>query len=51
MAKKYEKVKIKSTSRSFTQDAELAMKGDILRGIVELVTNSDDAYGPERDGG
>ena len=27
------------------------MKGDILRGIVELVTNSDDAYGSERDGG
>ena len=51
MAKKYQPVKIKSTSRSFTQDAELAMKGDILRGIVELVTNSDDAYGSERDGG
>ena len=51
MAKTYKKERIKSTSRSFTQDAELAMKGDIFRGIVELVTNSDDAYGSERDGG
>ena len=51
MAKTYNAQRIESTSRSLTQDAELAMKGDIFRGIVELVTNSDDAYGSERDGG
>ena len=32
-------------SRAFQQDASLAMRGDIVRGIIELVTNSDDAYG------
>jgi hypothetical protein len=31
--------------RAFHQDASNAMKGDIVRGIIELVTNSDDAYG------
>jgi hypothetical protein len=31
--------------RAFQQDASLAMRGDIVRGIIELVTNSDDAYG------
>ena len=30
--------------RAFSQDAELAMGGDITRGCVELITNADDAY-------
>lgn len=34
------------TDRAFTQDADLAMAGDIMRGLVELITNCDDAYGP-----
>ena len=33
------------TGRAFGQDADLAMRGDIVRGLVELVTNCDDAYG------
>src|SRR3990172_4881070 len=32
------------TERGFRQDAELAMGADPIRAIVELVTNSDDAY-------
>jgi len=30
--------------RAFDQDAELAMRGDIVRALIELITNSDDAY-------
>lgn len=33
------------TERAFSQDAEQAMRGDVVRGIIELVTNADDAYG------
>jgi hypothetical protein len=32
------------TERAFTQDADQAMRGDVVRGIIELVTNADDAY-------
>lgn len=32
------------TARALRQDAEEAMRGNILRGLVELITNSDDAY-------
>src|SRR5437016_6179949 len=32
------------TGRAFHQDAMEAMRGDIVRGIIELLTNSDDAY-------
>ena len=31
-------------ARAFRQDASSAMKGDIVRGLVELITNCDDAY-------
>jgi hypothetical protein len=31
-------------ARSFHQDATLAMKGDIVRALIETITNSDDAY-------
>ncbi len=44
-----EKGQIVITGRAFAQDAESAMKGEIIRGLVELITNSDDAYG-ECDG-
>jgi Histidine kinase-, DNA gyrase B-, and HSP90-like ATPase len=30
--------------RAFGQDAHEAMRGDIIRGLIELITNSDDAY-------
>lgn len=33
------------TNRAFEQDAGQAMAGDIVRGLIELITNSDDAYG------
>jgi hypothetical protein len=36
------------TGRAFRMDAQEAMGSDIVRGIIELVTNSDDAY--ERSG-
>lgn len=32
------------TSRAFHQDTTDAMRGDIVRGLIELITNSDDAY-------
>lgn len=31
--------------RAFLQDAEQAIRGDIIRALIELITNSDDAYG------
>jgi hypothetical protein len=31
--------------RAFGQDAEAAMRGDIVRALIELITNADDAYG------
>jgi len=36
--------RIQYTGRAFHQDAMEAMKGDIVRGIIELITNSDDSY-------
>jgi len=35
--------------RYFLQNAERAMRGDIIRGLVELITNSDDSYGRLED--
>ncbi len=32
------------TQRGFQQDAEEAMKGDVIRALIELITNADDAY-------
>lgn len=37
-------------ARAFVQDASNAMKGDIVRGLIELITNADDAYGDEAHG-
>lgn len=36
--------KIEYTDRAFRQDTEDAMKGDVIRALVELITNADDAY-------
>src|SRR5687767_8413199 len=32
------------TDRAHSQDASDALRGDIVRGLVELITNADDAY-------
>src|SRR5262245_37902296 len=37
-------------ARAFKQDASNAMKGDIVRALIELITNSDDAYGDGAQG-
>jgi hypothetical protein len=36
---------LENTARASRQDAELAMGNDPIRALVELITNSDDAYG------
>ena len=36
--------------RAFSQDAAAAMKANIVRGIIELLTNCDDAYGDSPNG-
>lgn len=38
-------VEITYTSKGFVQDADQAMEGDVIRGLIELITNADDAYG------
>ncbi|HET7725751.1 MAG TPA: hypothetical protein VFK54_00355, partial [Candidatus Limnocylindrales bacterium] len=40
-------VSVEQTDRSFTQATESAMGGDILLGLIELITNSDDQYGDQ----
>lgn len=42
--RKTESGTIDYSGRAFHQDAMEAMGGDIVRGIIELLTNSDDAY-------
>ncbi len=32
------------TERAYSQDSSDALRGDIVRGLVELITNADDAY-------
>ncbi len=39
------RTRIELTPRGFRQDAASAMRGGIVRGLIELITNSDDAYG------
>jgi hypothetical protein len=36
--------------RAFNQDAQAAMKSDIVRALIELITNADDAYGSTAGG-
>jgi len=38
------------TQRAFHQDASSAMRGNIVRGLIELITNSDDAYASLKNG-
>ena len=38
-------IAVQYTERGFAQDAEQAMRGDVIRGLIELITNCDDAYG------
>lgn len=38
-------IAVQYTERGFSQDAEQAMRGDVIRGLIELITNCDDAYG------
>ncbi|MGH2406761.1 MAG: hypothetical protein ACRDF7_01615 [Candidatus Limnocylindrales bacterium] len=40
-------ISVEQTERSFMQATEGAMGGDILLGLVELITNSDDQYGDQ----
>lgn len=42
--------RVSYTARAFKQDASNAMKGDIVRGLIELITNCDDAYGDDAQG-
>jgi hypothetical protein len=35
---------VEYTGRAFSQDAQEAMGGDIVRALIELITNCDDAY-------
>lgn len=41
---------VQYSGRAFHQDATGAMRGDIVRGLIELITNSDDAYAALDDG-
>lgn len=36
---------VETTPRGFRQDADSAMKNDLIRALTEAITNSDDAYG------
>ena len=42
---------IERTARAFHQDAWAAMRGDIVRALVEYITNSDDAYALKKSKG
>lgn len=44
------KGQLKYTQRGFQQDAEAAMKGDVVRALIELITNADDAYDGKGNG-
>ena len=37
--------KLEYGARAFQQDAQNAMRGDVVRALIELITNADDAYG------
>ena len=39
------KINIVYTGQGFEQDAGQAMGSDVVRGLIELITNADDAYG------
>ena len=35
---------VQYTNRAFEQDGDFAMRGDIVRALIELITNADDVY-------
>lgn len=39
-----EEGRVEYRGRAFQQDAEAAMNGDVVRALIELITNADDAY-------
>lgn len=39
------KIRVVYTGQGFEQDAGQAMGSDVVRGLIELITNADDAYG------
>lgn len=41
------KGRVEYSERAFQQDANEAMRGDIVRGLIEAITNCDDAYGSQ----
>jgi hypothetical protein len=41
----FRRSKLQYTGRAFRQDADQAMRSDIFRGLIEAITNADDAYG------
>jgi len=41
---KFETVSLQTTSRYLRQNMDKAMRGDVVRGLVELITNADDSY-------
>jgi len=45
MIEKTIEVRVEQTERGFRQSSELAMGNDILFGLIEMITNADDAYG------
>lgn len=48
LASKGKTVHVEQTERSFRQSTESTMGNDILLGLIELITNSDDQYGEQR---
>ena len=39
---------VEYTGRAFLQDAQEAMGGDIIRALIEMITNCDDSYGSSK---
>ena len=48
--KKLDSGTVRYSARGFHQDAMAAMRGDIVRALIELITNADDAYAALDDG-
>mgnify|MGYP001260038204 CR=1 FL=1 len=44
-----ETFEVEYSKRGFRQDSDDAMRGDIVRGLVEIITNADDAYIRNKD--
>jgi hypothetical protein len=45
------KFTVQYTATAFEQDANQAMKGSVIRGLIELITNADDAYARAKKSG